>query len=205
MHSKILSKEQLEILPLIKEFYEDFYLVGGTAIALHICHRRSIDFALFKYTDINHRKILNRIEKFHRNYIITRRTDEQLNVIVNNVNLTFLEFPYEIEAKYNFEDIAKLPDLLTLAAMKSFTLGRRAKWKDYIDLYFILKYHYTFNDISVKAKKIFKDLFSEKLFRAQMSYFEDIDFSEKIEFLEGASVSEKNIKDFLIEIAISEF
>ena len=47
MHKEILTKEQVELLPLLKEFKGKFYLVGGTAIALHIGHRRSIDFDLF--------------------------------------------------------------------------------------------------------------------------------------------------------------
>ena len=49
MHKEILSKYQIELLPLLKQFKREYYLVGGTAIALHIGHRRSIDFDLFKY------------------------------------------------------------------------------------------------------------------------------------------------------------
>ena len=44
LHPEILTKEQKELLPLVKKFYKDFGLVGGTAIALHIGHRESIDF-----------------------------------------------------------------------------------------------------------------------------------------------------------------
>ena len=47
MHKEILTLEQLELTPLLKKFSKDFYLVGGTAIAFHIGHRRSIDFDLF--------------------------------------------------------------------------------------------------------------------------------------------------------------
>jgi len=47
MHNEILSPAQTELLLLIKSFRREFYLVGGTAIAVHIGHRRSIDFDLF--------------------------------------------------------------------------------------------------------------------------------------------------------------
>ena len=47
MHPEILSEEQVQLLPLLQQFYKDFYLVSGTAIALQIGHRRSIDFVLF--------------------------------------------------------------------------------------------------------------------------------------------------------------
>jgi hypothetical protein len=44
MHRDILTAKQVELLPLIGEFSRDYYLVGGTAIALYLGHRRSIDF-----------------------------------------------------------------------------------------------------------------------------------------------------------------
>ena len=44
MHKEVLSKEQIELLTFVKQFQKEFYLVGGTAIALQIGHRRSIDF-----------------------------------------------------------------------------------------------------------------------------------------------------------------
>jgi hypothetical protein len=47
MYKEILSSEQQELLPLLKTFKREFYLVSETAIALHIGHRRSIDFDLF--------------------------------------------------------------------------------------------------------------------------------------------------------------
>lgn len=46
MHSEILSGQQRQILPLMAQFRREYYLVGGTAIALYIGHRRSIDFEL---------------------------------------------------------------------------------------------------------------------------------------------------------------
>jgi hypothetical protein len=58
-----------------------------------------------------------------------------------------------------------MTDLLTLAAMKAFALGRRAKWKDYLDLYFILKDYYSVQEIGKKASELFGEMFSEKLLK----------------------------------------
>ena len=69
------------------------------------------------------------------------------------------------------EQIELLPDLLTLAAMKAFALGGRGKWKDYVDLYFIFKYHYTFDQVTDKAIRLFGDAFNEKLFKQQLAFF----------------------------------
>ena len=56
MHEEILNAAQQELLPLMAQFRQEYYLVGGTAIALHIGHRRSVDFDLFKMSAINHKK-----------------------------------------------------------------------------------------------------------------------------------------------------
>ena len=200
MYKEILNNNQLELLPLVKLFKREFYLVGGTAIALHLGHRRSIDFDLFKQGRLVPNRILNKVSDFQP-YTVTRRVEEQLNLSLNDVKFTFFEYPYPIEANCKFEDIIKLPDLLNLAAMKAFALGRHSKWKDYVDLYFILKDHYSVKQIVEVSENIYEQLFSEKLFRAQLSYFDDIDHSEDVEYL-VKQPSEKEIKEFLMDTAI---
>ncbi len=53
MHKEVLSKKQANLLPFLKSFSKDFGLVGGTAIALHLGHRQSIDFDLFTNEEFN--------------------------------------------------------------------------------------------------------------------------------------------------------
>jgi hypothetical protein len=86
--------------------------------------------------------------------------------------------------------------------MKAYALGRRAKWKDYVDLFFILK-QYSVSDISKRATEIFDFMFSEKLFRSQLSYFQDIDYTEAVEYLIPNPPSEAEIKQTLIDKSIN--
>jgi len=201
MHKEILSKSQIELLPLVKMFEREYYLVGGTAIALHIGHRRSIDFDLFKSGRLVLNRIITKVASSKKTYRVTRRVEEQLNLIIKDVKFTFFEYPYSINVDCKFEDIVKLPNLLNLAAMKAFALGRRSKWKDYVDLYYILRFHHSIKEIIEVSESIYGQLFSEKLFRAQLSYFDDIDYSEEVEYLDKKT-SEKEIREFLIEQAI---
>ena len=53
MRYEIFSKNQLALLPIIGKYKKNFFLVGGTGIALYIGHRRSIDFELFTFEKIN--------------------------------------------------------------------------------------------------------------------------------------------------------
>lgn len=200
MHKEILSKSQLKLLPLVSKFKREFYLAGGTAVAFYIGHRRSIDFNLFKYSGLNHKKIVAAFEESLNQYIVNLRMKEHLNLTVLDVKFTFLEYPYRISPKNRFEESLRLPELIDLAAMKAYALGRRSKWKDYVDLYFLIKNYFTIEQISSRAYEIFDQLFSEKLFRAQLSYFEDVDYTEEIEYL-VTSVNSKVIKEFLINKA----
>ncbi|MFO7802634.1 MAG: hypothetical protein R6V55_10105 [Desulfovermiculus sp.] len=102
-----------------------------------------------------------------------------------------------------FPEIIAMPDLLTLAAMKAYALGRRAKWKDYVDLYVLLQQHVTFQHVISQAQKIFRGVFNERLFREQMCYFDDIDDTEGVDFLLPSPPSEEDIKAFLVQAAIS--
>ncbi|MFN8256681.1 MAG: hypothetical protein U0W24_13370 [Bacteroidales bacterium] len=65
-----------------------------------------------------------------------------------------------------------------------------------------MKDYYSIVQITQRANILFKDQFSEKLFRAQLSFFEDIDYSEKVEFLNNP-VNEQEIKKFLVDKATS--
>jgi len=95
-----------------------------------------------------------------------------------------------------------MPDLSTLAAMKAFALGRRSKWKDYVDLYFLIKDVFTIDEIIHKAEMIYGQEFSGKLFIAQLAYHNDIDYSELVDYMPGFEKEEDTIKAFLIEKAL---
>ena len=202
MHDKVLNEAQQKLLPLMAQFRREYYLVGGTAIALHIGHRRSVDFDMFKPTEINHKRNLDRIVASGFEYQVTRRVFEQMNLIVGDVKLTFFQYPFPVASEDMFGNVFRMPSLLSLAAMKAYALGRRSKWKDYVDLYFLLTQHFQMSEVTEKAIAIFGDLFSEKLFRAQLSYFADIDYTEEVEYLVAVPPSNEEIKAKLTQIAL---
>lgn len=204
MHIEILSENQKSLLGLVANFKKEYYLVGGTAIALQIGHRQSIDFDLFKVSTINRKKILDTIIQSKANYKVNYSSSEQLNVTVEGVKFTFFQYPYLIPHQTKFENYVTMPNLLDLAAMKAFALGRRSKWKDYVDLYFLIKSHFTIEQISERALVFFADLFSEKLFRSQLAYHATIDFEEEVMFVEN-TIPKEEILSFLLDKATERF
>ncbi|MCK9446234.1 nucleotidyl transferase AbiEii/AbiGii toxin family protein [bacterium] len=197
MHQEILNSNQKELLPFLAEF-NDFGLVGGTGIALQIGHRGSIDFDLFSNKEFKNEDIRKIILKNGKkiDHVFVDQKDEY-TVLIDGVKVTFLFYPFKIDFSSEFSRI-KMADLLTLSALKAYALGRRAKWKDYVDIYFILKIH-TMEEIISKTKEIFGNDFNEKIFRSQLSYFDDIDYSEKVEYLKGSEVSDEEVKKNLKE------
>ena len=120
-----MTSSQKELLPFVKMFRKDFYLVGGTAIALQIGHRRSIDFDLFTNAEtLSIQKIKARYKeaRFPGKRIIYEAFD-QIHIMINDVKITFFAFPYPVKATVSFESYCTMPNLLTLAAMKVYALG----------------------------------------------------------------------------------
>jgi hypothetical protein len=203
MHEEILAPLQIKLLPLVKMFSHEFSLIGGTAIALQLGHRRSIDFDLITFSELQGDHIRSSIKKNHAiESTIVDETNE-LTLVVDGVKMTFLHYSFHIKCDESFRDIIQMPNLLSLAAMKAFALGRRAKWKDYIDLYYIIQ-KYSFKEVVQKTHKIYRNEFNEKLFREQLAYFADIDYSESIDSMKGFEVDTKDIQNKLEKISLQK-
>ena len=205
MHIEILSDTQKNLLPYIAQFKRTFYLVGGTALSLQIGHRKSIDFDLFTYkTTLNKKPIRQKLDKVPFPKRLLFEDTDQLHLNIAGVKTTFFAYPYQIPHLENFNNVITMPSILEISAMKAFALGRRAKWKDYVDLYFVLKNFHSLQEIVVKTNQLYGEgLFSENLFRKQLSFHKDIDFTEEVEYLPGYAVDEQEVKDFLTEQALS--
>lgn len=202
MHKEILSAEQINLFPLLGRFGKEFGLVGGTAVALHLGHRRSIDFDLFTEKEFSNLIIEREVRTaVPIERIFVNRAGE-LTFVANGVKVTFFQYPFPIEFSSNLDGLIGIPDLLTLAAMKAFAIGKRAKWKDYVDLYFILKGHRSLQDIVAQARAIFQTEFNEKIFRTQLAYFDDINYDERVEYLPGFAVDEEDVKRELIRLSL---
>ncbi len=196
LHKEILSAVQGELFPFVASFCPRFGLYGGTAVALHIGHRESVDFDLFSNEEVSVDAIRKKLVQVDPHFSVMVKNEDEYTVVVKGVKITFLCYPFPLDFSEHDEGLW-LPDLLTLGAMKAYTLSRRSKWKDYVDLYFILSRYYSLEELSKKAETLFGNEFNEKVFRSALSYFDDIDFTEQVIFRSGYEVSQEIIKDTL--------
>ena len=198
MFENILTNEQMILAEGLFPEIEDFYLAGGNALALQIGHRRSLDFDLASFEQINSFNLERKLIKlgFKIQSVFTVTSDE-FSVLINEIRVTFFSFPFDVKHEITWQrGHITLPQITELGAMKAYALGRRSKWKDYVDLYFLLRFKLNMEELIGKAREIFSSHFNSKIFREQLRYFDDIDYSETIEYIDRAP-DDKEIKEFL--------
>lgn len=201
MYQNILTPEQTKLLPLIQKFSKNFYLVGGTALALQYGHRHSIDFDLFSESPFSNKTIRQKITTNHTINNIHIESVGEFTMIIDQIKTTFFHFPYSIPHTTTFDSIITMPGDLTIGAMKAFAMGQRNKWKDYADLYFIFQHH-SLQAVIDKAEELFGiGEFNSRLFREQLCYHQDISFREEIDWMPGFETSQETILASLIDIA----
>lgn len=197
MFYNILDKKRLDILPILKSFKKDFYLAGGTSLALQIGHRDSIDFDFFSKNDINTKKLFIKIKEVFKDYKVLKIQEEKntLSVLINkNIKLSFFTYKYKLIDKIINRENLRLASWVDIGCMKMSAITSRATNKDYIDLYYIL-HKIELKELLKKASKKFKDL-DQNLIIKSLVYFKDID-QEPIKFKNKNKVSKKEIEDFL--------
>src|SRR3989344_2970752 len=196
MHEEAVTKASAFLLSSFGRF-PDFYLVGGTALALQIGHRLSIYFDFFSYKSLPE-DLLKKIKRVFegRQLSVTYSAPEQLNLIVDGVKVTFFNYPYQhIYPLVPYKEI-KLASILEIALMKALSIGKRLSYKDYVDWYFILTgEHISLQEVIIGAKKKFVADFNDRLFLGQLVSMEDIP-SQKIDFLRN-QISREVVEEFL--------
>lgn len=198
MHLEVLTEKGKEIFSRLDSFNK-FYLAGGTALALQIGHRASIDFDLFSKKEIQ-KDFLSEIEEAFpgENISVVVNNPDEVTVFVSETKVTFLKYPFPlIYDLVNYESV-NLATIKEIAGIKAYTIGRRGSFKDYVDLYFILSEKYSsLNEIIDVAEKKYGSDFNSRLFLEQLLYLEDITDTE-IVFLKD-SVNKKELRNFFEE------
>lgn len=199
MFYNILDKKRLEILPLLEKFKKDFYLAGGTGLALQLGHRDSIDFDFFSDKDFNTEKLYAIIKELFKRHKIIKVQEEKntLTVFIDeNIKLSFFTYKYKLLKKLVNEPYFNIASILDIAVMKLSAVVSRATSKDYIDLFFILK-EITLAEILVAKNKKFPELDTNLVLKS-LVYFKDIK-KEPIKFKNNRNIDLQMVKNFFVQ------
>lgn len=198
IHLELLDKRRRATFEALKIFKNEGALAGGTALSLQIKHRYSFDFDIFLEREIKRKDFL-RLKKVLGIKQVGLSTSDQLTVTTNDdVNITLVRYYH----KPLFEKVQtpSLPlySVKDIAMDKAFTIGRRAVWRDYVDLFFILKLgHTNIPELTKLSPSRFGSEFNPKLFLEQLVYFKDLQIT-KVSFV-AEEYSPKEIQTFLEE------
>ncbi len=207
LYIDILDKNRQSLFKNLSKLVDDKWLLGGgTALALQIGHRKSYDFDIFLPTDVP-QELLTKINQQLHKYKVRPVVDipNELSILLDEkVKITFLKFPFPPLHKSPVAQSMKLFSLSDLASNKAYVIGRRGEWKDYVDLYFLLKKsNLHLNTVVKETEQRFGSNFSKKLFWEQLIYWNDLkDF--KIEYI-GKPVTKESIQQYFKKITLEKF
>ncbi len=139
---EVLTPRQKKVIQQLGNLMQEmnFYLAGGTAVALHLGHRKSIDLDWFTEETIADPMILAKeLRKHNINFETEQIARGTLHGTINNVKVSFIEFRYPLLRKLFFLNTFKCPlaSLEDLATMKISVVAQRGSKKDFVDIYAI--------------------------------------------------------------------
>lgn len=138
-HWETVSAPMRQLLTWVgqQEFAARFYLAGGTALALQMGHRKSIDLDFFSETDQVHtltRQELIRIFGHHGGQVL-ESTDGNLVFLVDEVRIGFFSYGYCLLEPFCQVEQVNLASWLDIGLMKLDAVIGRGSRKDFYDLY----------------------------------------------------------------------
>jgi len=196
IYLELLDNDRLIVFNKLKAFKNEGYLAGGTALALQLKHRVSEDFDVFINREIDN-KLRLKVKKIFGDVTFSVNSTDQISFTTHNdVKVTFLWYyfkPLNPTVPTASLSLASIDDI---TSDKAQTIGRRAVWRDYVDVFYLLKNKYVdFDKIIKMASEKFKGEFVSTQFLEQLRYFDDVK-TVPIEFVKKMYTDDE-IKSYL--------
>ncbi|MCB0735977.1 MAG: nucleotidyl transferase AbiEii/AbiGii toxin family protein [Bacteroidetes bacterium] len=170
------------------DYFPDFFLVGGTALALKLGHRESIDIDLFTDKEIHPEQILEKMADFGELTLIGMNPGG-LNVLIDGIKIDFVRHPYTILEPIEKHNSVRMLSNIDIAAQKLHAIVRRGSKKDFIDLYYLLNLFSVKELISAYGKKYNHTLYESFVLKS-MTYFDDADEQTMPKIFDGTTWQE---------------
>jgi hypothetical protein len=159
-----------------KPYLSDFYLVGGTALAIHLGHRKSVDIDLFSNFSFDASALLEQIQQDF-SYKLIYTASNTLKGSVSQINVDILSHRYKYISEPLEMDrikIASVPDIIAMKLNAISTSGQRSK--DFIDIFYLLR-KFTLGKM-LEFYKIKYDQENIAFLLKSLIFFDDVDLSD---------------------------
>jgi len=190
-------------LGLLKTLMHDetltpFCLVGGTALALYMGHRKSVDIDLFsqQLLDVNE---LERHLMHTYDFQTIRISNATLIGQINDVKVDCIMYPYPLVEPVQKCDEIRIFSIPDIAAMKLTAISQSGKrLKDFVDVAF-LSSRMSLDTMMIAFEKKYPKTSVMSAVRG-LTYYDDIDFSAEIDLTDGTfrwKIVEKRLKEMI--------
>jgi len=141
MHRECFPEKGWEVLSSIKGIVakHNAILYGGTALALQIGHRQSVDLDFFTNAKFSVESVISSIKKTGYGFELLDEGDEHLFAVINGVKFSIFRYDYPFLEKPTLYEGVKIGAIPDIADMKIIALSQRGTRRDFIDIYFVLQ------------------------------------------------------------------
>jgi hypothetical protein len=178
----ILARSQRVLWDELHDVPPEFVMYGGTALALHLGHRQSLDFDFFAFQSIETLALYHQIP-FLAGATIIQQGKNTLSCLIDRggeVRISFFGVPdlHPIESPHLAPHGLKIASLIDLAGTKAAVVQQRAEARDYIDLAALIQHGIALSTALAAAKTIYGQGFNPIITLKALSFFGDGNLSK---------------------------
>ena len=199
LQENAVAARTLELLIRLmrNEMLDNFFLVGGTALALQIGHRKSIDLDLFSLTSFDTMSVREFLVENYR-FEVEFQAKNTLKGAIEDVKVDFITHAYPLTKELNHENGIRFAGISDIAAMKlNAIVGDGTRLKDFTDVAFMSS-HICFSDMLDAYCRKYTSV-NPLIAGKAIAFFEDIDFNVPIELTHG-SFKWKKVENRIIQM-----
>jgi hypothetical protein len=184
LQKETVSEPTLELLKTLMndKLLQNFFLVGGTALALQIGHRISIDLDLFSTRPFDKKEILYTLIKQY-NFKLNFESGNALKGEIDHVKVDLITHQYPLINLLIIEEGIRMASLEDIAAMKlNAIVGNGTRVKDFIDIAYLSAYLTPIQMVEAYESKYSSN--NPIMAIKALNYYRDIDFNEDVEMID---------------------
>jgi len=196
-HREVISSEMADTAKRLAAIapLRNFYLAGGTALALHLGHRRSVDLDFFTAQPFNEDALIAVVGGLPKLSVLSK-SDQTVYLLVSDTKVSFIGYHYPMLAPLgDFQGLA-VADVHDIAAMKVSALASRGSRRDFVDVYLVAREYGLPHLLQQFQQKFAKVNYSMIHVRKALTYFADADNEAMPDMLVPLSWSE--VKEYFL-------
>ncbi len=151
-------------------------LAGGTALALQIGHRISVDLDFFTTKGFSTDSLISEIKKTDLDFKVLSEGENSLVAAVEGVKFSLFQYDYPFVTPLKHKNVL-IASVFDIAAMKLIAVSQRGTKRDFVDLYFILQTTPFYKIANHMVKRFGKERVNPIHIGKALMYFSDADYN----------------------------